>query len=135
MSGAPYNRFFFDPVYRRFGAFRAQRGYDNRGTLIPDDDRPLRLPDFSQLDLQVRLSLEPLIKQRIELWVDALNILALRTTDRRGADRWPVLGADPVPPASHAVAVRSAVPLLRAMGAGARAEVSPQLAHYFAISC
>jgi hypothetical protein len=80
LSGAPYNRLFFDPVYRRFGAFRTQRGYDNRGTLSPDDDRPLRLPDFSQLDLQLRLSLEPLIKQRIDLWVDALNVLALRTT-------------------------------------------------------
>ena len=28
----------------------------------------------------MRFSLEPLIKQRIDLWVDALNVLALRTT-------------------------------------------------------
>jgi hypothetical protein len=81
ISGGPYNRFFFDPVYRRFGAFRAQRGYDNQGNLMPEDDLPLRLPDWSQLDLQVRVSLEPLIRQRIELWADIFNIMALRTTE------------------------------------------------------
>jgi hypothetical protein len=79
-SGGPYNRFHFDPVYGSFSRFQAHRGNDSNGTLNPDDDQPLRLPDLSQLSLQVRANLEPLIKQRLEIWADALNLLALRTT-------------------------------------------------------
>jgi hypothetical protein len=79
-SGGPYNRFSLDPVYGSFSRFTAHRGYDSNGTLNPDDDQALRLPDQSLLNLQVRASLEPLTKQRIEAWVDALNLLALRTT-------------------------------------------------------
>ena len=79
-TGGPYNRFALDPVYGGFDRFQAQRGTDSRGTLNPNDDRELRLPDISMLGLQARATLEPLIKQRIELWVDALNLLALRTT-------------------------------------------------------
>jgi hypothetical protein len=78
-SGGPYNRFFFDPVYQRYSRLQAQRGNDSRGNLNPDDDTPLRLPDISEFDLQVQARLDPLIKQRIAIWADALNLLALRT--------------------------------------------------------
>jgi hypothetical protein len=47
--------------------------------LNPDDDTALRLPDVSVLNFKLQASLEPLIKQKISLWVDLLNALALRT--------------------------------------------------------
>jgi hypothetical protein len=78
-SGPPYNRFYFDPVYERYSRLQAKRGMDSRGNLNPDDDTPLRLPDSSTFDLQVSANLEPLIKQRVRIWVDAINLLALRT--------------------------------------------------------
>jgi hypothetical protein len=78
-SGAPYNRYAFDPVYERWSRLQAQRGSDSRGNINPDDDQPLRLPDISSFDLKVQASLGPLIKQRIDIWVDAFNLLALRT--------------------------------------------------------
>jgi hypothetical protein len=80
LSGGPYNRRSLDPVYGTFSRYTAHRGYDSNGTLNPDDDRALRLPDLSALNVQLRASLEPLIKTRLEGWVDALNVLSLRTT-------------------------------------------------------
>jgi hypothetical protein len=81
LSGAPYNRYFFDDVQNGdFTNFRAKRGYDTRGTLNPDDDAPLRLPDLSELDLQARFNLRTLISQPLDLFVDVLNLMALRTT-------------------------------------------------------
>lgn len=79
LSGAPYNRYFWDSEFRSFSRLAAQRGYDSRGNLDPTDDIPLRTPDLSQLGLQIRFYLMPLIKQRIEAWVDMDNVLALRT--------------------------------------------------------
>jgi hypothetical protein len=81
LSGAPYNRYFFDDVQNGdFTNFRAKRGYDTRGTLNPDDDAPLRLPDLSELDLQARFNLRTLISQPLDVFVDVLNLMALRTT-------------------------------------------------------
>ncbi len=79
-SGGPYNRLYFDPVYSSFSSFQSKRGYDSRGTLNPDDDTPLRLPDISMLNAQVRANLQPLINQKLELWAESFNLLALRTT-------------------------------------------------------
>jgi hypothetical protein len=79
VTGPPYNRFTFDPTYGDFNAFQTRRGHDTRGSLDPDDDTPLRLPDLSILSLQLRANLRPLIKQNISLWFDVENILALRT--------------------------------------------------------
>jgi hypothetical protein len=78
-TGSPYNRFTYDATFGSFSAFQAQRGHDSRGTLDPDDDAPLRLPDISMLNLQARANLRPLIKQNISVWVDLDNLLALRT--------------------------------------------------------
>jgi hypothetical protein len=80
LSGAPYNRYYYDPSFGSFSAFRTKRGYDTRNTLSLDDDVPLRLPDFSRLSLQVRATLLPFIKQHVEIFVDLRNLLALRTT-------------------------------------------------------
>jgi hypothetical protein len=79
-SGGPYNRYFYDPSFGGFSAFRTKRGYDTRGTLSLDDDTPLRLPDVSSLAVQLRATLLPFIKQHVEVFVDIRNLLALRTT-------------------------------------------------------
>jgi hypothetical protein len=79
VSGGPYNRYFLDPVYQSFTAFHTNRGYDTRGTLNPDDDTPLRLPDISRLNIQARFALRSLIKQPLEAFIDVFNILSLRT--------------------------------------------------------
>jgi hypothetical protein len=80
LSGGPYNRFGFDQEFRSFSRFQTRRGYDSRGTLNPDDDVQLRLPDISVLNLQVRVNLRPLIGQQVEVFGDLFNMLALRTT-------------------------------------------------------
>lgn len=79
LSGGPYNRYFWDSEFRSFSRFAAQRGNDSRGNLDPTDDVPLRTPDLTKLGVQVRFYLMPIIKQRIEAWVDMDNVLALRT--------------------------------------------------------
>lgn len=78
-TGGPYNHFFFDQEYRAFMRFKARRGYSWNGTVNPDDDRALRLPDITQFDLQARLNLKPLIGHAVDVWADVLNVLALRT--------------------------------------------------------
>jgi hypothetical protein len=78
-TGGPYSRYFLDPVFNSFSRFQAPRGYDSLGNADPNDDRPLRLPDVSQLDLGLRANLEPLIKQRLFVYVDYINVLAVRT--------------------------------------------------------
>jgi hypothetical protein len=79
ISGRPYDRFFWDSEYQDFSRRAAQRGHDSRGNLDPDDDIPLRTPDLSELGLQVRFYLKPIIKKQLELWIDFDNVLALRT--------------------------------------------------------
>lgn len=80
LSGGPYNRLFYDPVFGSFSAFRAQRGYDPRSSASPDDDAPLRTPDVSRLDVQVRVNLKTVIKQPLDIFLDVINVLSLRTT-------------------------------------------------------
>jgi hypothetical protein len=80
LSGGPYNHFYYDSAYGSFDALRTRRGYDTRNTLNPDDDIQLRLPDVSDLNLQIRFSLLPIIKQRLDFYADVRNVLALRTT-------------------------------------------------------
>ncbi len=80
-SGLPYSRLYRNVETGNFEDYRATRG-TNPGSNIndPGDDRALRLPDMQDLGLQSRINLRPLIGQRIEFFVDLLNILALRTT-------------------------------------------------------
>ena len=79
-AAGPYNRFVLRSGVRRLQPLHRPPGLRLERDAEPRRRPPLRLPDISQLNLQARASLEPLIKQRIEIWVDALNVLALRTT-------------------------------------------------------
>jgi hypothetical protein len=80
-SGLMYNRFFRNDETTGFEDLRAQTGL-NAGTNVndPGDDRPLRLPDVHDLNVQLRVNWQPLIGQRLETFVDVLNVLATRTT-------------------------------------------------------
>jgi hypothetical protein len=80
-SGRPYDRKYRNDVLGNFGDYRARLGTDPGANINdPGDDRQLRLPDQMQLNFQVRANLKSLIGQDLELWTDALNVLALRTT-------------------------------------------------------
>jgi len=100
LSGGPYNRFFFSPELGNFQRFAAQRGQDSQGNLDPRDDVDLRLPDLTTLSVQARLDLMPLIKHRVQVFVDFLNVLALRTTTAVIQANGPRFGqrADRLPP-------------------------------------
>jgi hypothetical protein len=80
-SGTPYNRLFRNDQTGQFENYRAQVGV-NPGANVndPSDDRELRLPDVQDVNAQLRLNWQPLIKQRLETFVDVLNVLAVRTT-------------------------------------------------------
>jgi hypothetical protein len=79
-SGFPYDRLFRNDVTGGFDDRRAPLGI-NPGTNLndPADDRRLRLPDLHSFNVQVRVSLLPLTGQRLDLYADVLNVLALRT--------------------------------------------------------
>lgn len=79
-SGRPYSRRFYNPDTGGYADYRAQAGI-NPGADVndPGDDRPLRLPDTQILGIQLRANLKPLTGINLETYVDALNVLALRT--------------------------------------------------------
>jgi len=79
-SGFPYNRLFRNDVTGSYETYRATTGI-NPGSNLNDagDDRPLRLPDRQELSIQARVNLQPLIGQRLDFYVDALNVMNLRT--------------------------------------------------------
>ncbi len=80
-SGRPYQRRFRNDVLGNFSDYRARVGTNPGGDINnPDDDRPLRLPDLQEVNLQVRTNLKPLTGINAELYADILNVLALRTT-------------------------------------------------------
>jgi hypothetical protein len=80
VSGFPYDRLFRNDVTGSYENYRARTG-TNPGSNIndPNDDRELRMPNRQDVNVQVRLSMLPLIGQRLDFYVDALNILNLRT--------------------------------------------------------
>jgi hypothetical protein len=79
-SGFPYDRLFRNAETNTFDVYRATRGI-NPGNNLNDagDDRELRLPDRMEVNVQTRFNLLPLIGRRLDLYVDVLNLLALRT--------------------------------------------------------
>lgn len=79
-TGDPYNRWFYNPVFGGFYDLRSQRGRDPRSLNDPLDDEALRLPSLMLLDLRLRTSLEHLLGQRIDIWVDLFNAIGARTT-------------------------------------------------------
>jgi hypothetical protein len=87
LSGFPYNRLFRNVETGSFEDFRARTGINPGGNLNdPGDDRELRLPDRQEVNLQLRLSMLPLIGQRLDFYVDVLNALALRTPTQLGVE-------------------------------------------------
>ena len=94
-SGFPYNRLFRNEVTNMYENYRATRGVNPGNNLNdPADDRELRLPDRQDMNLQVRVNLQPLIGHNMQLAVDMLNILNLRTTTTYGSDDGVNFGLD-----------------------------------------
>jgi hypothetical protein len=86
-SGTPYDRYYRNETTGQYDVLRATRGI-NPGTNIndPNDDREARLPDLQDFNAQVRLNLFPVIGERLDLYVDVLNVLALRTPTSYGQE-------------------------------------------------
>jgi hypothetical protein len=79
-SGTPYNRIYRNPYTGEQTDYRAPLGISPGNNINdPNDDRDLRLPDLMSFNLQARVNLLPFIGQRLELFVDVLNVLATRT--------------------------------------------------------
>jgi hypothetical protein len=94
-SGFPYSHLYRNDVTGSYEDYRAARGF-NPGNNIndPADDRELRLPNVQDLNVQVRLSLLPLIGQKLDFYVDALNILNLRTATSYGQNDRQTFGVE-----------------------------------------
>jgi hypothetical protein len=84
-SGFPYDHLYRNEVTGSYENYRARAGI-NPGNNIndPGDDRELRLPNRQELNLQARLSLLALTGHQLDFYVDALNILNLRTPTSYG---------------------------------------------------
>jgi hypothetical protein len=84
-TGFPYNRLFRNDITGSNESYRSATG-TTAGTNLndPNDDRPLRLPDRMELNLQLRVSLLPLIGQKLDFYVDALNLMNARTPTAYG---------------------------------------------------
>jgi hypothetical protein len=73
-SGRPYNRIFRNDI-EGLTDYRARVGTDPGGNINdPGDDRPLRLPDLQQVNLQLRTNLQPLLGVKLDAYADLLNI-------------------------------------------------------------
>ncbi|HMJ54108.1 MAG TPA: carboxypeptidase-like regulatory domain-containing protein [Polyangiaceae bacterium] len=84
-SASPTNRLFYDPVLGTYSSYRATPGVDPGSNLNdPLDDRDLRLPDQMRLDLRIMGRLRPLIGRTLNVFVDVLNVLGLRTATAYG---------------------------------------------------
>jgi hypothetical protein len=86
-SGFPYERVYRNPETNAYDVYRATRGIDPGNNINdPNDDRALRLPDQMQVNIQARANLMPLIGRQLDLYVDFLNLLALRTPTALGTN-------------------------------------------------
>jgi hypothetical protein len=85
ISGQIYERLYRNDETGNYDLYRATRGI-NPGANIndPADDRELRLPDQLEVNVQARVNLLPLIGKRLDLYVDFLNVLGLRTATGYG---------------------------------------------------
>ena len=94
-SGFIYNRLFLNSVTNSFENYRAPRGV-NPGTNIndPTDDRELRYPDTQEFNVQVRFNLLPVLGHQVDFYVDALNVLGLRTPTNYGQNDGQNFGVD-----------------------------------------
>jgi hypothetical protein len=86
-SGQPYNRLFRNDVTGNFDVYRARVGINPGNNLNdPGDDRELRYPDLQDVNVQLRVNLLPVLRQRVDLYVDVLNVLGLRTPTLLGVE-------------------------------------------------
>jgi hypothetical protein len=84
-SGTPVQRLFWNEETASFDLYRARAGQNPGANLNdPGDDRSVRLPDRQELNVEVRVNLQPLLGQRLELAVDLLNLLGSRTATALG---------------------------------------------------
>ena len=80
-----HDRLFWNEESAGFDLYRARPGQNAGANLNdPGDDRPVRLPDRQELNVEARLNLAPLLRQKLELAVDFLNILNQRTATAFG---------------------------------------------------
>jgi hypothetical protein len=87
LSGQPYSRLYLNRVTNSWDIYRAEAGRNPGASLNdPGDDRELRLPDRQDVNLQARLNLAPLVGHRVDLYVDVLNAIALRTPTAVGQE-------------------------------------------------
>jgi hypothetical protein len=95
LSGQPYDRLFRNDETAVYDLYRATRGV-NPGVNVndPADDRALRLPDQLEVNVQARLNLLPFIGKRLDLYVDVLNVLGLRTATVVGTNDGQDFGVD-----------------------------------------
>jgi hypothetical protein len=93
-SGAPYSRAFRNQLTSRYEDFRSRVGTDPGIDInAPEDDRELRLPDIQRLNLRLNGNLRPITGQNLEVSLDLLNALNLRTTTAVITDAGPNFGA------------------------------------------
>jgi hypothetical protein len=110
-TGGPYDRLYlndFDSDYTNRHAPRGRNPGDDPND--PSDDKPLRLPDYTQLDLRVAYDFKPLLDQDLELIVDIFNVLNLSTptavNENQTADGGFGLPSDRQAPFQAQVAIR-----------------------------
>ena len=85
LLGTPVQRLFWNEESAGFDLYRARPGQNAGANLNdPGDDRPVRLPDRQELNVEARLNLAPLVRQKLEVAVDFLNILNQRTATAFG---------------------------------------------------
>jgi hypothetical protein len=85
LSGMPYNHTYYSAPTNSWEQYRARVGQDPGANVNdPGDDRALRTPDRQDVNLQIRFNLLPLIRKKLDLYADVLNVFALRTPTAYG---------------------------------------------------
>jgi hypothetical protein len=93
-SGAPYSRVFKNALTGKFEDYRARVGSDPGVDInAPEDDRELRLPDVTRLNLKINASLRQLIGSDVDVYFDFLNVLNMRVATAVITDAGPNFGA------------------------------------------
>jgi hypothetical protein len=92
-SGRPYSRKFRNDVDGGFNDYRSRVGEDPGANINdPGDDRAIRRPDITEVNVQLRTNLKPLTGWDSELYLDVLNVLAQRTPTRFRENDGPTWG-------------------------------------------
>ncbi len=99
-TGAPYNKYFFNDLYRDFTDFRAGRGTNPNDVNDPSDDTELRMPDLVELALKLDYNLARLTGINLDAIAEVFNLLntntPTRVEDRNLGEDAPVQFGDPI---------------------------------------